>query len=124
MEFKDRLRQLRIARGYSQISLAEALGVSKSTIGSYETGDRKPSYDGQAKIAEFFHVSVDYLRGSDEPLMFSPEYIAMMQDPDMMNLLDQFYQLNDEGKEKVLEYISDLVASGRYIKNSSDTMVG
>ena len=57
MEFKDRLRQLRIARGYSQITLAKALGVSKSTIGSYETGDRKPSYIGDlAAVLELFSI--------------------------------------------------------------------
>lgn len=63
MEFKDVLKELRIKRGYSQVSLAKALGVSKSLIGAYETGDRKPSFESQEEIADFFNVSIDYLLG-------------------------------------------------------------
>ena len=65
MEFKDVLKELRIKRGYSQVSLAKALGVSKSLIGAYETGDRKPSFESQEEIADFFNVSIDYLLGRE-----------------------------------------------------------
>lgn len=117
MEFKDRLKELRIARGYSQISLADALGVSKSTIGAYETGDRKPSYEGQEQIADFFNVSIDYLRGKEDGSMY---YLS----PEIMPMIHKYNQLNDEGREKVNEYIDILLASGRYIKSHQNELVG
>ena len=66
MEFKDRLKELRKKRGLSQVALAERLGLSKSTIGAYETGDITPSVEALNAIADFFNVDLDYLLGKEE----------------------------------------------------------
>ena len=66
MEFKDRLKELRKKRGLSQVTLAERLGLSKSTIGAYETGDITPSVEALNAIADFFNVDLDYLLGKEE----------------------------------------------------------
>lgn len=66
MEFKERLRELRKRRGLSQVVLAERLGLSKSTIGAYETGDISPSLEALNAIADFFNVDIDYLLGKEE----------------------------------------------------------
>ena len=54
MDFKERLKELRKAKNLSQATLAERLGMSKSTIGMYETGDIKPSVEAIEALAEFF----------------------------------------------------------------------
>lgn len=66
MEFKDRLKGLRVRRGLSQAALAENLGVSKSLIGSYETGNRKPGYEVLKGMADLFNVTIDYLAGRED----------------------------------------------------------
>ena len=66
MELKDRLKELRLHKSLSQVALAEQLCVSKSLIGAYETGDRKPSYEMLTKLADYFRVSADYLTGLDQ----------------------------------------------------------
>ena len=45
----------------TQQQLAERLGVAKSVVSYYESGDRYPSYDVMIKIAKTFHVTTDYL---------------------------------------------------------------
>ncbi len=45
----------------TQQQLAERLGVAKSVVSYYESGDRYPSYDVMIKIAKTFHVTADYL---------------------------------------------------------------
>ncbi len=45
----------------TQQQLAERLGVAKSVVSYYESGDRYPSYDVMIKIAKTFHVTSDYL---------------------------------------------------------------
>lgn len=125
MDFKDRLKQLRTMRGLSQVALADRLDVSKSTIGAYETGDRMPGRTALAKLASFFNVSQEYMLGEEEALfLFSPDYMPMMQDDAFMDMLDNYYQLNDEGKEIVRNTAAGLVASGQYIKSHKDGMVG
>ena len=66
MELKDRLKELRKKRGLSQVALAERLGLSKSAIGAYETGDITPSVEALNAIADFFNVDLDYLLGKEE----------------------------------------------------------
>lgn len=43
MEFKDMLKKLRESQGLRQVALSEKLGMSKSIIGLYETGERMAS---------------------------------------------------------------------------------
>ena len=92
MDFKDRLKDLRKAKGLSQVALAERLGLSKSTIGAYETGDITPSVEALNTIADFFNVDMDYLLGKEEQsrsfLDYSVYNIAneLSEDSDLMNI--------------------------------------
>jgi len=45
----------------TQQQLADRIGVAKSVVSYYESGDRFPSYDVLIKIARTFHVTTDYL---------------------------------------------------------------
>ncbi len=69
MRFSDRLKELRINRGYSQHQLAKESGVPQTSINFYESDKRQPTVDVLIKFARFFNVSSDYLIGLvDEPL--------------------------------------------------------
>ena len=61
--FPYQLRELRKKAGVSQDKMAQSLGVSKSTLGLYETGDTLPDARTLRDIAAFFNVSTDYLVG-------------------------------------------------------------
>ena len=56
-----RLREIRKEKGISQLKLALDLSTNQNTISRYETGEREPGIDELIKIADYFHVSVDYL---------------------------------------------------------------
>lgn len=58
-----RLKELRIKKGLSQQKLATELHTNQNTISRYETGEREPGIVELIKIADYFHVSVDYLIG-------------------------------------------------------------
>ena len=63
MKFADRLKELRISKGLSQKELAKLMGVSSSTISMYEQDQREPSFEIEERIADYFNVDLDYLRG-------------------------------------------------------------
>ena len=66
--FSERLKELRKAKGLSQKSLGEAVGLSKRGIQNYELEANKPTSDIITKLADYFDVSTDYLLGcSDNP---------------------------------------------------------
>ena len=52
---KNRLKEARMAKGYSQAELAALVGVSRNTISSIETGQFNPT----AKLALILCVALD-----------------------------------------------------------------
>lgn len=56
---KNRLEALRKARGIKQEELAEALEVSRQTIGSLENGRYNPSILLAFKIARYFGLTIE-----------------------------------------------------------------
>ena len=58
-----RLKEIRKAKGISQVKLAMELNTNQNTISRYETGAREPGINELIKIADFFNISIDYLLG-------------------------------------------------------------
>lgn len=56
---KNRLEELRKARGMTQEELAEALEVSRQTVGSLENGRYNPSILLAFKIARLFETTIE-----------------------------------------------------------------
>lgn len=65
VDFGITLKTLRTQNNYTQVQLAQKLGLTKFVISAYETGLRLPSYDVLINIAKIFKVSTDYLLGMD-----------------------------------------------------------
>ena len=62
----DRLRKLRIEKGINQQTLADMVGVSKSSISCYEKETRSPKSETIIDFIQIFGVNADYLLGSDK----------------------------------------------------------
>ena len=58
---RSRLRKLRKARGFTQETFAEALGVSYQAVQRYEEGVGKTSFARMKRMAEIFDMSIDEL---------------------------------------------------------------
>ena len=56
---KNHLEVLRKARGIKQEELAEAMEVSRQTIGSLENGRYNPSILIAFKLARYFNLSIE-----------------------------------------------------------------
>lgn len=63
---KNRLEEIRKAKGITQEELANALEVSRQTVGSLENGRYNPSIILAFKIARFFEVSIEEVFIYDE----------------------------------------------------------
>ncbi len=64
--FIERLFALRTKFGISRTQLAEKIGVSKQAMGQFENGKVLPSIFTLVALADFFHVSLDYLVGRSD----------------------------------------------------------
>jgi putative transcriptional regulator len=56
---KNRLEEIRRARGMKQEELADVLEVSRQTIGSLENGRYNPSITLAFKLARFFGMRIE-----------------------------------------------------------------
>ena len=100
-----RLRELRKQYRLSQSGLALKLHISQSTISAYETGERVPDLENLMTIAEFFHVSLDYLAGLSN---VKQQLRQSDLSPDELEHLCTYRQLSDMDREKVKSYIHGL----------------
>ena len=62
-KFKERLKELRVAKGITQKDLSAELGFSRTTVNDWETQGSEPSFNTLMKVAKYFDVSIDYLLG-------------------------------------------------------------
>ncbi len=62
-KFAERLKYLRTEKEIGQEELAKKIGVSKGTISLWENSLREPTLSNIIAIAEYFHVTTDYLTG-------------------------------------------------------------
>lgn len=64
--FPQIMKDLRAKLGLTQQEVADAVGVTKSTIGQYENGEYIPDAKKLYKLAKLFNVSSDYIIGLTE----------------------------------------------------------
>jgi transcriptional regulator with XRE-family HTH domain len=67
MALADRVKALRVERGWSQTDLASQIGAAPAQVSRYESGRTAPSADTVIRLAETFGVSCDYLLVDDAP---------------------------------------------------------
>lgn len=113
VSFASRLRQAREQSGLTQQDLAEKLGITKSAIGNYENGVSSPKWDVLLKIFDVLKVEPNFLY-QDSFSLETPETSPLT--PQQSALLSSFDLLNEEGQQKALDYVDDLVLTGRYKK--------
>lgn len=63
----NRLKELRLSRGYTQWDMANLLGVVRPTYTKYESGDIQLTDQTLKKISQLFGVSIDYILCNDLP---------------------------------------------------------
>lgn len=65
MEFKTRLKELRMENNESQQALGRVLNMSKMAISHWEKGHSEPSISQLISIANHYDVTIDYLVGKE-----------------------------------------------------------
>jgi len=58
-----KIYELRMSFGWTQVQLAQKLGITKQTVSNWENDNIQPSIDMLIKLSKIFNVSTDYLLG-------------------------------------------------------------
>ncbi len=109
MDIGKKIRNLRLHGNMRQEDLAKILGVSKSSMSNYERNYCSPPPDILKKIADYFHVSLDYLYDYDashglELIKESTDYNpadATVLSKDEWSVLHYYKRLRAENKDYI-----------------------
>ncbi|GMX65886.1 hypothetical protein Elgi_51570 [Paenibacillus elgii] len=63
MSLGARLKLEREKKGWSQIDVAEKIGITNAVLSNYERDYRDPDTQNLTKLADLYQVSTDYLLG-------------------------------------------------------------
>ena len=102
----NRIKELRKAKNMKQVELANAISVSQAALSGYETGKYEPDFDTLQRIAEFFHVSIDYILGRDEK-----KPVAETDNGREREFVQLFEKLTPEQQDMVLAQLKGVVES-------------
>ena len=91
----NRIRTLREDLDLRQIDVANATGIDQKTLSNYETGKTNPDSYAIIRLAEFFHVSTDFLLGVTDYNFFSRES-ALEDIADIQTRLNNLYKFIKE----------------------------
>ena len=95
----NRIKELRQKNKLSQIELANKIKASNQAISAYENGSREPKEPTWQALANFFNVSVDYLKGA-----YSKEEIAKIA---QQTYKENYYQDSNDIEIRVFSTICD-----------------
>lgn len=104
----NRIKQLRVSKGWKQDDLAELLDVQRAVISKYETGSVSLTDETVKRIADIFEVSTDYLLGVSEiPTQLSSmkELEALLADSELRTEFQDYSAWTEEEKRTLLNFI-------------------
>lgn len=129
MSLEEILRQYRESEDLSMQEFADRCGLSKGYISMLEKGRHPqnsrplvPSINTIRHLADGMNISVDALLSAiDADTIVSinnpaPDHDEFELTYNEQQLIRNYRDLNQEGKEKLLDYSEDLVSGGRYKK--------
>lgn len=91
MSFSQRLKERREQVGLTQIELANILGITKGTIGNYETGFSSPKADILYKLFDALNCDANYLFQDEMNIKKEPD-TQSVSSPDLQKIKETLVQ--------------------------------
>lgn len=89
-----RINELRRCRGWSQVELANRLGISKQTVSNWENDNIQPSIEMLVRLAKLFDVTTDYLLGLDNCIQLNVDGLPQELIAHLSLIVDDFRKLS------------------------------
>lgn len=118
-------------KGVKTADVCKATGLRQSLFSDWKAGRYTPKLDKLQKIATYFDVPVERFTDTVEPTIIKPvklfsgvsddfvreaigKVIANMINEDEIGLLEMYRKLNEDGKDKLTDYLLDLLDMPKY----------
>lgn len=99
MSVGNRIKELRMKRGFMQFDMAERLKMGRANYSHIENNRVSPSGEDLEKIADILNVTTDYLLGrTDDP---SRKSLSKIKNPDIRAISRASEKMTDEQAEQL-----------------------
>ena len=109
MDFGSKITLVRKQKKISQSELGKLANVSGDIVGKYERNEMKPSIETARRLANALNVTLDYLVGDSNTILF---------DKDITKRIEDIVTMSDDDKSalfKIIDaYIRDYKAKKAY----------
>lgn len=110
------LRRIAYENQKSQADISRDLKINKATVSSWMNGTRIPRMEKIDLLCNYFNVRRSDIM-EEHPNKHDKSIQALS--PEELSTITMFRLLNSDGKRKVIEYLSDLMESPKYTKDTS-----
>ncbi len=94
MKFSENITTLRKKYGLNQTEFTEMVGIERTNLWHYETCRKLPNCETAIRIADIFHVSVDWLLGRDTSKDGQPlDYVGMQEKKRLLKIEKLYKEL-------------------------------
>ena len=107
----ERIKELRIRKGYNMRQMATALNLPYTTYVNYEKGEREPNSETIVLMSKYFGVTSDYILGRDDANKKRSAPESSETDPVeeiVKQLTNKLMQLDDTRLLELNDYLSYL----------------
>ena len=111
----NRIKELRKEKGLTLVELSKKVQIPNNTLSQYENEKRNPKTETWQALADFFGVSVPYLRGATTYEILDPlerglyDHVTVAMDRAFYD-----YDFLPERKERVLKAIAYSIDNGEF----------
>lgn len=112
MAIKDKIKELRMQRGWSQGQLAIQLKAGQKQISAYERGINVPATEMLIKMSTVFDVSLDYLVFEAEGI----ESNIKIKDRELLKQFEMIDSLNEKDKQLVKDLLNLVILKNKFQK--------
>ena len=88
----QRINQLRLSCGWSQVAMAKKLNITKQTVSNWENENIMPSIEMLVRLSSLFQVSTDYLLGLENAPRLCVEGLPADVVAHLSQLIEDFRQ--------------------------------
>lgn len=109
----EKIKEMRLHRGFTLLQVAEHLGVKEATVQRYESGSIKNiKYDTIVKLSQLFKCTPQYLTGWEQSEkkndIISDVILRLRSDDEFLKAVESMYKLSSEQLSAVLPILQAL----------------
>ena len=104
--FGARVKELRMAKGFTQKELGKRIDLHYIHIGRYEQDKVSPSVDSLMRLARVFKVTLDYL-------VYGPDAMAHIKDEELLFLFKKVADLPPQDRIEAKQTVTSFLEQRR-----------